>query len=518
MSKTLLQFAPALTVLAIGMAQAQPPRLSVLGSFRAGPYNEGAAEIVAHDPVTQRLFVVNGADRTIDILDMRTPSNLTRISQVAIPAEHGRAANSVAVRNGIVAVAVEAAVKTDIGSVVFFDTEGRFVTAVKAGALPDMLTFTPDGRKVLVANEGEPSDNYTTDPEGSVTIVDISGGVANLTQADVRTAGFGSFTRVSLPAGVRIFGPNATVAQDLEPEYIAVSPDSRTAYVTLQENNAIGILDIDNARFTRIAALGLKEHWRAGNELDPSDRDNEQSLRTWTVWGMYMPDAIAAITGPDNKVYLITANEGDAREWGTYIEAARAATLRLDPQTYPNAAEIQQQQYLGRLNVTTVSGDTDGDGDYDMLQVFGARSMSVWSSSAELVWDSHNQLETLTLADRPDAFNVSNTDHTVDSRSDDKGPEPEALTVGAVRGRTYAFLGNERTGNIMIYDMSNPHAPQYAGMVWNRNLTAATNTAQAGDLGPEGLAFIRQQDSPVGKPLLVAANEISGTTTVWQID
>ena len=193
-------------------------------------------------------------------------------------------------------------------------------------------------------------------------------------------------------------------------------------------------------------------------------------------------------------------------------------TLRLDPQTYPNAAEIQQQQYLGRLNVSTASGDTDGDGDYDMLHVFGARSMSVWSANAELVWDSHNQLETFTLADRADAFNVSNTDNTVDSRSDDKGPEPEAVTVGTVRGRAYAFLGNERTGNIMIYDMSIPRAPQYAGMVWNRNVTAATNTAQAGDLGPERLVFIREQDSPVGKPLLVSANEISGTTTVWQID
>ena len=298
MSKTLLWIASALTALTIAQAQAQPPRLSVLGSFRAGPYNEGAAEIVAHDPVTQRLFVVNGADRTIDILDMRTPSNVTRISQLTIPAEHGRAANSVAVRNGIVALAVEAAVKTDVGSVVFFDTEGRFLKAVKAGALPDMLTFTPDGRKVLVANEGEPSDNYTTDPEGSVTIVDISGGVANLTQADVKTAGFGTFTRASLPAGVRIFGPNATVAQDLEPEYIAVSPDSKTAYVTLQENNAIGILDVDNARFTRIAALGLKEHWRvrATNSI-PAIATMSRRFVPGGL-GMYMPDAIASACWP----------------------------------------------------------------------------------------------------------------------------------------------------------------------------------------------------------------------------
>lgn len=272
-----------LLTIAVAQAQVQHPRLTVLGTYRAGPYNLGAAEIVAHDPSTQRLFVVNGADRTIDILDMRTPTSLRRISQITIPAEHGRAANSVAVKNGIVAVAVEAAVKTDSGSCIFFDTEGRFLNAVKAGALPDMLTFTPDGRKVLVANEGEPSDDYRTDPEGSVTIIDISGGVQSLTQANVRTAGFGAFTKESLEPGVRVFGPNASVAQDLEPEYIAVSPDSKIAYVTIQEANAIGILDVDTARFTRIAPLGVKEHWRAGNELDASDRDDAQEGRTWTV-------------------------------------------------------------------------------------------------------------------------------------------------------------------------------------------------------------------------------------------
>ena len=507
--------------IALIVAQAafsQDPKLTALGTYRTGQYNLAAAEIVAHDPATQRLFVVNGADRTVDILDMSAPANLRRISQIAMPAEHGRAANSVAVRNGVVAVAVEADPKTAPGSCVFFDTSGRFLNAVRVGALPDMLTFTPDGRKVLVANEGEPSDDYLVDPEGSVTIIDISGGIAGLTQANVRTAGFSTFMRASLEGGVRVFGPRASVAQDLEPEYIAVSPDSRTAYVTLQEANAIATVDIESARVTRIAALGLKEHWRLGNELDASDRDGVR-FRTQTVWGMFMPDAIATFTGPDNKLYLITANEGDSRDYPGYSEVARVSTLRLDPVAYPNAAEIQQLTDLGRLNVTSATGDIDGDGDFDALHVFGGRSITVWNANdITQTWDSHNQLEVLSYLNRPEAFNVSNTDNTLDSRSDDKGPEPEAVTVGTVRGVQYAFVGNERTGNIFIYDVTDPNAPRYVSQAWNRRVDVATNTPEAGDLGPEGVTFIREQDSPTGKPLLVVANEISGTTTVWQID
>jgi DNA-binding beta-propeller fold protein YncE len=507
-----------LTLIALAAAQAQTPKLSVLGSFRAGPYDKGAAEIVAHDPATQRLFVVNGADRTIDILDMSDPTKVTRISQVQIPSEYGHSANSVAAKNGVIAAAVQAEVKTDPGTCLFLDAEGRVLKSVKVGALPDMLTFTPDGKYVLVANEAEPSADYTVDPEGSVSVIDISGGIDNLTQANVRTAGFGQFTLQSLVPGVRIFGPNATVAQDLEPEYIAVSPDSKTAYVTLQENNAMGVLDVETATFRRIAALGVKAHWRAGNEIDSSDRDNLKSPRTWTVWGMYMPDGVATFVGPDNQVYLVTANEGDAREHGDYVEAARVSTLKLDPAFYPNASELQQANWLGRLNVSKASGDLDGDGDYDMLFSFGARSVSVWTADVQLAWDSHNQLETFTAQERPEAFNVSNTDNTVDSRSDDKGPEPEGVVIGNIGGKNYAFVGNERSSNIVMYDLTVPYAPQYVGMAWNRNLTAKTDTAEAGDLGPEGLIFIRAADSPVSKPLLVVANEISGTTTVWQID
>src|SRR5262245_36168302 len=165
-----------------------------------------------------------------------TSSTPTKVGSIDVKL-YGAAANSVAVRDGIVAVAVENAVKTSPGKVVFFDRDLNFLSQVEVGALPDMLAFTPNGRFVLVANEGEPNNSSTIDPEGSVSIIDLSGGGARLRQEKVRTADFKAFNNANLDPSIRIFGPGATVAQDLEPEYVAVSHDSRTAWVTCQENN-----------------------------------------------------------------------------------------------------------------------------------------------------------------------------------------------------------------------------------------------------------------------------------------
>jgi hypothetical protein len=500
---------------------AQDPFLSVLGSYREGTYNASAAEIVAHDPQTHRLFIVNAAKRTVDILDARNPAQITRIGNLAIPASAGTIPNSVAVRNGVVAVAVEADPRTNPGSVAFFSTQGMFLKALTVGALPDMLTFTPDGRKVVVANEGEPNDEYTIDPEGSVSIIDISKGIAETTQADVRTAGFTAFTMANLPAGVRVFGPRTlplVPATNLEPEYVAVTPDSRRAYVTLQEANALAIVNLETAVVERIVPLGTKSHWLERNSFDASDRDGGIQLRTWTVWGMYQPDAIVPYTAADGRLYLLTANEGDSRDWPGYTEVARAGTLRLDPRFYPDAAGLQQLSELGRLNVTTATGDDDGDGDIDRLHVFGGRSFSIWDAEGAQVYDSGNELEAAHEADFFLHFNVSHTNNTPDDRSDDKGPEPEAITVGTIRGRQYAFIGNERQSNIVVYDVTEPRRARYVGQWWNRNFNAATNTPEAGDLGPEGMVFVDAANSPNGRPLLIVANEISGTTTIWQIN
>lgn len=492
--------------------------LTVLGTHETGVFDEGAAEIVAHDPDSHKLFVVNGDSHTVDVLDGSDPFHPSRITQIDLSA-YGKGANSVAVHNGIVAAAVEAEDAQANGKVVFFDTDGNLLKSVEAGALPDMLTFTPDGTKVLVANEGEPNEDYTNDPEGSVTIVDIADGVANATAQNVGFADFNDDKEALMADGVRVFGPDATVAQDMEPEYIAVSDDSSKAWVCLQENNAMAVLDIGSASVNAIVPLGFKDHSQAGNGFDASNKDDGIHIRTWPVKGMYQPDGIASFSH-GGKTYLVTANEGDARDYDGFSEEVRVEDLTLDPSAYPDAETLQAEAELGRLKTTMAMGDTDGDGDIDQIYAYGARSFSVWEAegnSLSLVFDSGDAFEQKLKEMNPEYFNSDNDENEADGRSDDKGPEPEGVTVAMIDGRPYAFIGLERMGGIMVYDLSNPAGPEFVEYKNNRDFSQDVDTAGAKDIGPEGLMVIPASDSPNGQPLLAVANEVSGTTTFYLI-
>lgn len=496
------------------------PKLRLLGTYSTGIYDEGAAEIVAHDPETHRLFVVNGATSTIDILDASNPAEPTFLFAIDL-APWGDQANSVDVHNGVVAAAVQADVKTDNGKIVFFDAAGNYINDVPAGALPDMLTYTPNGEWLLAANEGEPNSYGqpdSVDPEGSITIVDLRNGIANATS---RNVGFSHLNGTTLDASVRIFGPGATVAQDIEPEYIAVDHNSKTAWVTLQENNAIAILDIRSGEITDIVGLGFKDHSDPANKLDASDQPTSGTPRgtinitNWPVRGMYLPDSIAAMKYKEETI-LITANEGDAREYDGFEEEARVSTLPLAVDVFGDVATLKLNTNLGRLNVTSTMGNTDADADYEELYSFGGRSFSIWNSKGEQIFDSGDDIELLTADIFPNFFNASNTNNNRDSRSTSKGPEPEAATVGKAYGRTYAFIGLERIGGILVYDVTDPYEPRFVQYVNNRDFTAPTNSAAAKDLGPEGIHFISEDESPTGVPLIAVANEISGTTSIYE--
>lgn len=930
--------------------------LSYLSTYRTNVFDRSAAEIVAYDTGTARLYFTNSDANTVTILNISNPASPTKFADINM-APYGGGVNSVAVYNGLVAVAVQAINKTQPGKVVFFDAAGAFQREVTVGALPDMLTFTSDGKKVIVANEGEPSDDYSVDPEGSVSIIDLTNGLGGVTVSTVNFAAYNDKKASLQNKGIRIFGPNATVAQDLEPEYITLSPDNVRAYVSLQENNAIAVINLITRTVLDILPLGYKDHlngepilkqyklnellnlpvlgtpvygggqapvklggfsglyfdrkestdknyvfytvpdrgpndepvvvsdvreetvqdlrpfklpnyqgrfvkmtlntetgtvkldtqillkrkdgitpitgrgniigydevpvtytdtntvfrnpdftskstgrkyhelpydpyggdfegivrdtagnfwmcdeyrpalykfkpdgtlieryvpqgtstlgivglepgfygaetlpavyskrwanrgfeaiaydpdssviyafiqsplynpdnstqnqsdvlrilavdaetgtpvgeyvyllernrdaglaisrvdkigdavyigkrkflalerdsslpgqptgkkyvfeidlknatnilnnpialrdtasltqktleqmtadelraagiapvyktkvlnlpsigYQAGDKpeglallpggdlavindndfglagagvtddivlgvisfaknygLDPSDRDNAINIKPHPVLGMFMPDALATYS-VGNAFYIVSANEGDAREWGTFVEEARVSTLRLDSVAFPNGAALKDNAVLGRLNVTNKTGDFDGDGDFDQLHVFGARSFSIWDAFGNLVFDSGDDFEQITAQRFPQSFNVSNTDNARDSRSDNKGPEPEALTIATINGKPYAFIGLERIGGVMVYDISNPRAPVFVNYINNRNFAIAPEMPGSGDLGPEGIIYIPRENSPNGNALLVVANEVSGSVSLFTV-
>lgn len=505
-----------LMMLAAAPAAAQDSALTleVLGRYETGVFGEGATEIVAYDAATQQIFSINGNDDTVDVLSIADVTAPVLVSQIDL-SEYGDSPTHVRVYGDIVAVSV--ASDQDPGMVVFMDTAGTVMSAVTVGALPDMLIFTPDGSKVLTANEGEPNEDYTVDPEGSVSIIDISGGVEALTDANVTTVSFeGVEFECCDPEGIRVYGPGATIAQDFEPEYVAVSPDGVTAYVTLQENNALAIIDIASATVTSVLPFGVKDFSVEGNGIDPTDEDGEINIRTIPAFGMYMPDAIEAFE-VGGVMYLITANEGDSRDYeDVFSEEGEPQELPLDPTAFPNADELIPEDVIGKLEVSTVSGDADGDGDYDALYAFGARSFSIWGADGTLVFDSGDQLEQITAEMYPDDFNSTNDENgSFEDRSDNAGPEPEGVTIGLIGDHLYAFVGLERIGGVVVFDITDPTSPSFVTYVNTRDFSGDAEAGTGGDLGPEGIVFVPAGNSPTGEAMLIVSNEVSGSIVLF---
>ncbi|WP_051907855.1 choice-of-anchor I family protein [Flavimarina sp. Hel_I_48] len=478
------------------------------------------SEIVGHDPETSRLFVMNSGNASVEILDFSDPLDISALSTIDLSA-YGEGGTSVAVHDGIVAAT---AVPDEVGvngTVVFMDVDGTILSTIEAGALPDMITFTPDGSKLLVANEGEPSQDYLTDPEGSITVVDLSGGVENLTQNEVKMLNFNAFDaeidalRVE---NIRIFDPNASVSQDLEPEYITVSADSQHAWVTLQENNAIAVVDLDAMEITDIFPMGLKDHSLPQNALDTSNEMDFAFMANWPIKGMYMPDAIANYTVGETT-YYVTANEGDAREYDAFEEETNLEDMVLDAAVFPNQEFLQREENLGKLNFSSVDGDLDNDGEYEELHAYGGRSFSIYNgTTGEQVYDSADDFERFTLEDDVFGaiFNTTNDENEFKNRSDNKGPEPEALIVEEINGAFYAIVGLERIGGFMVYDVTNPMAPVFEGYFNNRSTEPGEDIT--GDLAPEGIIYVKPEDNATQKGLIVIANEVSATISVYTLE
>lgn len=479
-----------------------PVRVSFgeISSLKIG--GEAAAEITAFDPITQKLFVVNNSDGLpqVDVIDFSDPSNLVVLSPINISG-FGGALNSVAVKNGKLAIAIQANTKTDPGSIVVFETNNLSIPIanITVGALPDMVTFSPDARYIVSANEGEPNDDYDIDPEGSISIIDTQMGY------QVTTLGFEAFEsqkEALMANGFRIFGPNASFAQDIEPEYITIDPSSDFAWVTLQENNGIARVDLNNKIITDIFPMGLKDHMKNGNEIDVSDRDDiAGNFQNWPILAYYMPDAIEAFQVGNNN-FLITANEGDTRDYSGYGEEERVKDLDLDPTAFPNADFLQEDENLGRYTITTSKGDTDDDGDFDVLYGIGGRSFSIWNGNNGKLIKDYNSLERDLISANPSLYD--------DGRSDNKGVEPEGIEIGAIRGKNILFVGLERSDAIMVYQLNG------VSLQFIQVLDGKSGIGDAGHDAPEGLLFISAEESPSGRALFIVSSEGDGRITVYQ--
>ena len=520
------------------------PKATLVGRYALNP-GAGVSEIVAYHSESRSVFITVDTPTapssfqrislsklsSTALANPTTSSNLTAGSVIPV-AQHvngtGFTAGGVqtlAITGNLMAIAVQASPKTDLGVVAFYklDVQGNatYLKKVTVGSLPDGMAFSPDGSKLIVANEGELSVNFATDgidPYGSISIIAVANGVPADTAITLDFSAFnvGASRASELPADVRIGRPGATVAQDMEPEFVTVSADNSQAFVTLQENNAVAVVNLATNRIDRIIPLGYKNHGLARNSIAASDKVSATSpfvLKSYAnLFGIYMPDGIATFTA-NGTTYFITANEGDDRD--DFLAKGQKETQRvghssmvLSSSAFPSAADLKKDTALGRLTVISTMG-MNSSGQYEKLYTLGGRSFSVYNASTGAqVYDSGNDLETLSYSTMPIA--LLSKDQVL-GRLDNKGPEPESVVVGQINQKTYAFVALERASAILMYDLTNPALPKF--VQWLQNTTDLTN----GDISPEGLSFVPASQSPTGHALIIAGYEVSGTVSVWEI-
>jgi len=524
---------------------------------------EGAAEIVAFHKASNNIFAINssGANPTVEILSLDSidadvltkdsegvinNTNLTIQTTITLNDNTDGDANSIAINGDLLAVAMAASETGELGNIAFYDiseTTPVFIKNVVAGFLPDMVTFSPDGTKVVVANEGEPKGDYSIDPEGSISIIDIIDSVPNDAATQLSLTAFNSQKNDLIAQGVVFSNPtgntikgnliDTTVAMDLEPEYVAISQDSKTAFITVQENNALITVNLDDNSMS-IKGLGFKD-W-SDLYFDGSDKDGGINFNKYAgLYGMYQPDTVASYQwqGAD---FIVTANEGDGREYFfdsadettclaeggvdfddddgclSYTDEIRASKLTLGGDL---ASINNDDDDIGRLKVSTVLGDSDNDGVYENLYTFGGRSFTIWDANGLVVFDSGDAVDRITASIHGEAFNNDEDENEGDTRSDAKGAEPEALALGQVGDRMLAFVGLERMAGIMVFDVTNPYSTEFVDYFINRGVVEGADIT--GDLAPEGMKFVSADDSSTGEALLIIGNEISGSVAVWQI-
>jgi len=503
---------------------------------------EGSGEIATFHPGSKRIFATNGIKNSIDIFDISNVAAPKKVGSLSL-SPYGNDVTSVAAGRDVVVAAVlvtetfsaTGAPSTPNGKLVVFDTNGKVLSSPDIlGVLPDSVTFAPNGTTALVAIEGQPvcakDDPATTakedtdylkasDPEGGVSIVDLTNPAAPV----VKFAGFKQFNVAQMKAkGIAVSSVVNNVAKDFEPEFIT-AVDNKYAYVTIQEANAIGKLDIEAASFESVTRAF--ESKLSVTARDTSDRDSGAGPRNYAnVVGASQPDAIASFKVGSGH-YFVTANEGDAREYTCLNDDQRGSSLKVDTRRFPNWSTLSASAALGRAKVNPTIGDRDGDGDIDTIHLRGSNSMTMYRNGIAL-WDSGELLDQIQIK----AFGVANINgsHSLSSdkstmnyvgqdRSDDKGSEPEGVAVGMVGNTRVAILGLERMTALAVFDITQPRSPVF--QEWLQMLPAkATPAKDVKHWSPEGIVFVSADKSPSGKALIITSYELSGSISIHQIE
>ncbi|WP_274307862.1 choice-of-anchor I family protein [Solibacillus daqui] len=516
-SKTMFALALAGTLIAAPSltteAAVQNYQLSVDAHYDSGVQNPdgGTTEIIAYNKHNHSMYLINGDTKLVEKISLNYSSanamNLVPDFSVDIAeliktidpdfVYGGLPSIAISPNENVVVAAVQSDDYTKDGYAVFLTGEGELLSIVKIGVQPDNITFSPDGKKVLTANEGEPRNGYgkgIEDPQGTVSVIDVSNGFTGLTTKNITFEAFDrAEKRAELVKDQVIIKKDAKPSEDLEPEYVVVSEDSKYAYVSLQENNAIAKIDLTTNEVISVNGLGFKDHQEKGNELDLL-KNKDVKLQNENVFGIYMPDGISTYSA-NGKNYIVTANEGDSREWGE----EDTPSFHLNE----NEKEVDGNEIV-YYDTTQYDGFDDGK-DY----IFGGRSFSIIDADTmEIVFDSGSDFEKITAELYPKYFNTTNDEVKIDNRSGKKGPEPEDVKVGKIGDEVFAFIGLERIGGIMMYNITDPTKVKFVDYMNTRDFSEAIK----GDVSPEGLAFVTSE-----KPQLLVGHEVSGTVTVLDI-
>ena len=379
-------------------------------------YQSGFAagsEIVSVQASSLRVIVSNSVEGLVDILQLDPAKGLERIARHSLVAPGAGEITSAAFhpREAIFAVCVRDSDSLKNGHVEFrAAADGKLLKRIEIGVWPDSLAFSPSGEFVVVANEGEgyvrAGEGFRSG-EGSISLIDLRGGVANAKHSLINLpdlAGVEGATQAEHKRllereidGEELKVPFGTSPEHIEPEYVAFSPDGARAYVSLQENNAIAVIDVQQGKLDTVFGLGTVRH--AADIVDDGKYEPSAEL-----FALREPDGIAV--SADGR-YLLTADEGDS-----------------DPK-------------IAKTQAGLPSG--------------GGRTVSVFDAiTGKLLGDTASQLDD--MAAKAGVY--------PDARSPNKGSEPEGVVSFAAFGKRLAVATLERADALALIDLEQPAQPK----------------------------------------------------------